>query len=92
VRWPWQEQPAAWEEWLSEQRRAFEAGGAVGPPWIAFPGSEPWSFKQEVSEAWLRQVFLPFWGRRGAEERAAYLRRWPPPDDGWRAALTKHWL
>lgn len=39
-----------------------------------------------------RQVFLPFWGRRRAEERAAYLRRWPPPDDGWRAALTKHWL
>jgi len=91
MRWPWRKQPAAWEEWLSEQLRAFEAGGAIEPPWIAFPGSAPWSFKQGVNEAWLRHVFLPFWRCRSFEEREAYLRRRPPPDDDWTEYLMNHW-
>jgi len=69
------------------------AGGELQPPWEAFPGSDPmWGgWRQGVSEAWLRDRFLPFWRGLDGDGRRAYLDRWPPPTDLWRIYLTKFW-
>ena len=92
--WPWQRRPrpAEWEEWYDAQVRAYKAGLEIEPPWVAFPESEPWSFKQGVNEAWLMEVFLPFWKGRTTEERVAYLEKWPPPSDFWREDLIEKWI
>lgn len=65
--------------------------GEVPPPWIAWPLSEPWSFKQGDNEAWLLLTFLPFWRALAPEERASYLLRFPPPEPYWRDYLLGHW-
>jgi hypothetical protein len=63
------------------------------PPWIAYPGNDPtWGgWRQGDSEAWLLQQFLPFWRGLNADQRGAYLERWPPPDEDWRTYLTVYW-
>ncbi len=57
----------------------------IRPPWHEYPGSEPsWGgWRQGTGEAWLRDVWLPFWKPLSPEGRDAYLARWPPPDDEW---------
>jgi hypothetical protein len=59
------------------------------PPWVFFPGQPvDWSgWRQGGGHAWLLRVWLPFWRGLSPEERAAYLTRWPPPDDDWRAGV-----
>ena len=89
---PWRKKTAEWESWYLNQMQAFAAGASIEPPWIAFPKSEPWSFKQGVNEAWLINVFLPYWKRQDAGARHDYLLRWPPPDDSWREYLTEKWI
>ncbi len=91
LRWLRPRRADPWEERHAAQVRAVEAGAEVELPWIAFPGAEPWSFKQGYNEAWLLGVFLPFWRRQRPEERAAYLKRWPPPADYWTDYLGGIW-
>jgi len=67
------------------------------PPWVAFPGSEQaggpiWGgWRQGVSEAWLRDRFLPFWRGLDGDQRRAYLDRWRPPTNLWATYLTTFW-
>lgn len=65
----------------------------VLPPWIEYPNSEPtWGgWRQGTSEAWLRDVWLPFWKHLTPEDRNAYLKQWPPPNDEWHLYLTHFW-
>ena len=65
----------------------------VRPPWIEYPGSDPtWAgWRQGTSEAWLHDVWLPFWAKLDADDRAAYLEQWPPPNDEWRLYVTHVW-
>ena len=65
----------------------------LSPPWIEYPGNDPlWGgWRQGISEAWLRDKWLPFWRSLDGSEREAYLQRWPPPDDQWLTYLTIFW-
>lgn len=65
----------------------------IPPPWMEYPDREPtWGgWRQGTSEAWLQGIWLPYWEPLTAEERTAYLQRWPPPDDEWRLYVTHVW-
>jgi hypothetical protein len=64
----------------------------VEPPWEEFKWSDPmWSgWRQGISEAWLHDVWLPFWRGLSPDARARYLRAWPPPNADW-AEQLRHW-
>jgi hypothetical protein len=55
------------------------------PPWIEYPGNPPFwgGWRQGFSEAWLLKIWFQFWRHLTPEEKDAYLRRYPPPDDDW---------
>ena len=63
------------------------------PPWIKYPESDPiWGgWRQGISEAWLHDMWLPFWRGITPEARAAFLDRNPPPSDEWRMYLEQYW-
>ena len=63
------------------------------PPWIEYPKSDPiWGgWRQGVSEAWLQDVWLPFWRGITKEARTEYLNQNPPPTDEWRIYLEEYW-
>jgi hypothetical protein len=63
------------------------------PPWIKYPGHDPWwgGWRQGVSEAWLLDVWLPFWKALSPEEKERYLQTWSPPNDDWREYVTEKW-
>ncbi len=63
------------------------------PPWIEYPGSEPFwgGWRQGFSEGWRLRVWFPFWQRLTPEEKDAYLRRYPQPDDDWLLFMTHYW-
>lgn len=65
----------------------------VRPPWMEYLDSEPWwgGWRQGTSEAWLKEVWLPFWRGLSGPARAAYLERWPPPTEEWQTYLTLFW-
>ena len=59
------------------------------PPWVEFPESEPtWSgWRQGDSEAWLQEIWLPYWRALSQTSRASFLSSNPPPSDEWRFYL-----
>jgi hypothetical protein len=63
------------------------------PPWVKYPGTDPsWGgWRQGVSEAWLHDVWLPFWQGITANERTAFLIRNSPPSDEWGIYLEQYW-
>ena len=65
----------------------------VEPPWIRYPGNEPtWGgWRQGYSEAWLKEVWFPFWKRLTPADRDAYLKQWPPPNEDWELYVTRYW-
>lgn len=65
----------------------------IVPPWIKYPGMEPWwgSWRQGVTEAWFAELWFPFWKGLSREKREEYLRNWPPPSDEWLHYLTVIW-
>ncbi len=67
--------------------------GPPVPPWVKYPGNEPWwgGWRQGFSEAWLMEVWLPFWKKLSIEEKEKYLQEWNPPNEDWREYLTVHW-
>jgi hypothetical protein len=69
------------------------ANSEVSPPWVKFPGNDPWwgGWRQGVSEAWLQEVWLPFWRSKTREEQELYLREWIPPSEEWRQYVLEHW-
>ena len=75
---------------MTEQEEKFQ----INPPWIEYPDNDPtWGgWRQGVSEAWLLEVWLPFWRGLSPEERARYLQKWPPPTDDWDFYLNVAWI
>jgi hypothetical protein len=73
--------------------KSFMRQRVVTPPWITYPGHDPWwgGWRQGESEGWLHHVWLPFWRQLPPEEQNAYLEWYPPPNDEWHEYLTKHW-
>ena len=55
------------------------------PPWVVFPGMAPLeaAADQGAQEAWVDQVWRPFWASLGAAERDAYLSHWGA-SEAWR--------
>jgi methyltransferase (TIGR00027 family) len=74
-----------------KSRRTEIMGDEISPPWVTFPLSTPlWAgWRQGISEGWLHSTWLPFWWSLSAAESAAYLERWPPPDDQWRERMLE---
>lgn len=58
------------------------------PPWVVFPGMAPLeaAADQGAQEAWVDQVWRPFWASLGAAERDAYLSHWGA-SEAWRGAI-----
>jgi hypothetical protein len=80
-----------WDEWLRSQVAAMERGNEIMPPWVMFPGSETWwgGWRQGYSEAWLCEVWLPFWRRLQPPARKMYVQQWNIPED-WRVYLENY--
>lgn len=74
------------------EKELVDPGAEVQPPWIRYPRSCPWEYKQGNAEYWLVEVFLPFWQGLTPREREDYLQRWPPPDDDWQTYMTEYWV
>jgi hypothetical protein len=55
------------------------------PPWIEFPNEAFYwgGWKQGSGEVWMLSIWIPFWLTKDSIQRAAYLTKWPPPDDEW---------
>ena len=78
---------AALDRITAAQVRRVEAGQGPEPPWIRFPGPADALPEAEMT-AYLENVFAPFWLPLGAEARAAYLRRNPPPNQEWQEFMA----
>jgi hypothetical protein len=66
--------------------------GPPEPPWVFHRGSEPTDgcWRQGPEEAWLLDVWLPYWLAASPTERAAYLERHRPVGL-WAVYLTEVW-
>ncbi|NOK63934.1 MAG: hypothetical protein GFH27_549319n114 [Chloroflexi bacterium AL-W] len=77
-----------WLEWFTAQQQALEARAEIEPPCVAYPEQEPWwgGWRQGYSEAWLHEVWFPFWKKLGLKERMAYVEKWQASPE-WREYL-----
>ena len=54
------------------------------PPWVVHPGFGPGDgFWRQTGEAWMAQVWEPFWAGLSAGQREAYHAHWRTPQE-WR--------
>ena len=88
---PWKHRKSKiqeWSEWFTAQQQALEAGAEIEPPWVAYPEQEPWwgGWRQGNGEAWLREVWIPFWKTLGPKERRVYVEKWQASPE-WREYL-----
>jgi hypothetical protein len=62
------------------------------PPWIVYPDSAPFwgGWRQGESEAWLLEIWLPFWNSLPSEGRLKYLNKWEAPTE-WREHVLNYW-
>jgi hypothetical protein len=62
------------------------------PPWRRYPGEDPWwsGWRQGEAEAWLLEIWLPFWRSLAEGARTEYLEKWAPPPE-WKEYLQAHW-
>jgi len=98
IEWPWKRWARERREgeeylrWLNGQQRAIEAGEEIKPPWVIWPGEEPWwgGWSQGDAEPWLLDVWLPFWSKLGRGEKLAYLEKWSASPD-WRHYALYLW-
>jgi len=82
-----------WQKWFGEQIRKINSGEEIEPPWIVYPHSSPiYGWNQGYQEAWLKNIWLPFWQSLDANQRQKYLEKWHPPMEEWREYLTVHWI
>lgn len=65
------------ERWWTEQHEALRLGREIEPPWIVEEESAPYSseWQQGTSQAWMLEVWTPFWQGLSAEDRGTYLDR-----------------
>lgn len=58
------------------------------PPWQLFPDMQPWQVaaRQGVQEAWVDQVWRPFWAGLSPTQRDAYLAHWQASEP-WQQAI-----
>ncbi|MEM8531742.1 MAG: hypothetical protein AAGF95_12920 [Chloroflexota bacterium] len=95
--WPWNRRKSKTQkylDWFAFQRWLLETGAEIPPPWVAYPNQAPWSggWRQGNGEAWLHEVWLPFWRTLGPKERHTYVEKWNAPSE-WREYLISpgHW-
>src|SRR5690349_3821452 len=81
-----------WIKFFTAQLEDLQAGKEMEPPWIVWPGSRTWSFKQGNQEGWMHAVFIPFWKRMSREERITYVAKWNPPEHWKSTLLGEYWL
>ena len=57
----------------------------VNPPWVEFSNIEPESsfWRQGTGEAWICDVWLPYWYQLTSLERREYLEKFPPSTESW---------
>lgn len=79
-----------WQQWLDIQLKAFSNGEEIVPPWVAFPGSEPWwgGWRQGISETWFRYCWFPFWSGLSNEAKASYIEKWNTTVDWYEHLMT----
>lgn len=58
------------------------------PPWQVFPGMQPADAgaRQGAQEAWVDQVWRPFWSALTPSQRQAYLAHWGASEE-WQQAI-----
>jgi hypothetical protein len=78
-----------WLAWITDQRRALEAGKEIRPPWVAWPDEDPcWiGWRQGNAEGWLKLIWLPFWSSLHDDQRHDYVERWNGPPE-WQAYVS----
>ena len=91
----WQKTPAvqarkraARAQDAEDQLRDVEAGQGPAPLWVRFPGAAE-LIPEAALQAYLKDVFVPFWKSLGAESRAAYLQRNPPTNAYWQQTMAE---
>lgn len=57
-----------------------EEDGDYYPPWIAFPNSMPWDWKQGTPEYWFHYGWAPFINQFSRKAYRDYLQRWDAPE------------
>jgi hypothetical protein len=72
-------------EWFASQKQAVQAGEEIEPPWKVAPALGPTSsaWRQGGGEAWIKEIWYPFWTGLNKEQRITYLDTWDAPDN-WR--------
>ena len=103
-KWPWKakqnenERYLEWERLYNSQLDAMKRGEEIVPPWAMYPdcnlmdlGPLWGGWRQGVSEAWLHDVWFPFWKKLTLEEREEYVKKWPPPTEDWGLYLREYW-
>lgn len=54
----------------------------IPPPWVKYPGYEVGDgFWRQSGEAWLKDVWQPFYDSLSEGEQSTYLKRWNVPED-----------
>lgn len=73
---------------LVEHALRLGTSGDQFPPWVVFPGSEPYlTWNQGSQYHWRKDAWIPFWMSLESADQEAYMTRWAAPPD-WRKALT----
>jgi hypothetical protein len=80
-----------WQKWDAEQRRKFEDGEEIEPPWVFAPNTEPWSgeWKQGGGEYWIHEFWNPFWSNLDNKQKRNYLEKWNPPEDWYQQLVCR---
>jgi hypothetical protein len=53
----------------------------VPPPWREYPGYPPGDpFWRQSGQAWLEEIWQPYWQSLTLEAQREYLERWKVPD------------
>jgi hypothetical protein len=77
-----------WNKWMLSQIATMETGNEIMPPWVMFRGEDV-GWRQGYQEAWLHEVWLPFWWRLLPGEREIYINKWNIPAY-WRARISNY--
>jgi hypothetical protein len=77
--------------WYQQQKKNFDAGKEVEPPWIVFPLSSPqYGWDTSYGEQWKLEIWLPFWSKLSKSEQDSYLEKWKSSEQ-WRETITNEW-
>ncbi|VEP15403.1 conserved hypothetical protein [Hyella patelloides LEGE 07179] len=91
-KFPWQSKLSQWELWFTSQLDALNNNEEIAPPWVIYPDTDPWwgGWRQGYSEAWLFQIWLPFWKRLDRQSQEIYAEKWDASLD-WCKYIFEYW-